>query len=392
MRILSILIFVLVSLSFQAHGQTHELGEGYNCRYKKKSAGSVDVKKCPACSNEKEKEEQARVEENKRQQELAIQNKKAVDEQKKREWEERQKQLAEEQKKYNENSVVIQNPSNLEHDMLVKKEIKSGNGVYLWGSGKVIYNTLDFLVNLIYATPLFVDDKNLYTEFDPVHTTFSNYLKSPFLFDGYKDSLTPLYEFPKNCVIAVLNKTIDQTGYISFSQNNRPSKTYNVFDLCDQKGKRFFNADSVSFIGHFYSNWFLVGTHFFNFRFYDGDGIEIGKPYLYNIKTKQSINLNNESYYRTYFYESGRRNDDYVVLGNPDYSTGKYVESNGTRDHNIKLFDTKTGGRQQWKAAIAQGIQHSSDINNTTCLLYYIDKDDQIKSIEITFQELSYSK
>jgi hypothetical protein len=190
------------------------------------------------------------------------------------------------------------------------------------------------------------------------------------------------WAFPANLGIATLKTTVRTAAPLA---DELGSYQYAVWDLIDVKQKRTFNSDRISFIGHVYGDWFMVG--------YDGfknDQLfpQAGELRLYNVKTKEYVDVPEKSFSNAVTL-SVRASRPELVNRNYKYMNGNYHPETTACYHNRELtgpeafMKDKLGGTEKWKACIVvrQIKVPRGDVNH---IVYYVDANDKIAKLEIT--------
>lgn len=198
------------------------------------------------------------------------------------------------------------------------------------------------------------------------------------------------YDFPKDVGIISLKNSINQTDNKAFFRSIHLASDYTVKDLINGKGERFFNSDTVSFIGHLYGDWFLIGTNFYS-PYGLTNSILLGSAKLYNIKSNVEQPLpfsafNNAAVIKQVNYERYAQVILHNVLyKNPSYSTGSYIASITKQPLHEKLLDNLSGGNDKWKAYLFITINLSQQ--QTEYKIFYINSNDEIEAVALSKED-----
>jgi len=191
-------------------------------------------------------------------------------------------------------------------------------------------------------------------------------------------------KFPKNLGIVTLHKEINQDKHVAYAYykyNINRSSNYYVRDLIDNKGKRHFNSDRISFIGHLYGDWFVIGSDFYGRDFYS---FHLGNAKLYNLKSKKEFLLPISPYHNA--VEINKYDDYRYSVSNPSYITGSYISLSEKKESREILIDNLLGGSDKWKAYIFTSISISKE--HTEHKIFYINSNDEI--IELSASREDY--
>lgn len=187
-----------------------------------------------------------------------------------------------------------------------------------------------------------------------------------------------------------------ETGVIQYGNGN-PGKYCNGWnlvnwDIVDYNWTPLFNDESIHYIEHFYENWFLIG--YLPCEFYEKDnGKTLKSVKLYNLSSKEFVDIKIDTPYPFVslretkgFYHSG---DGMKVFHNRYYETGEYGNINVKHGSYELLFDKEIGGREAWIAAFVIEVRNNSPNVDSDYIVYYIDKDWNLKSFPVTAKILS---
>lgn len=362
-----------------AKAQSHKVGQAnYNCKLNKKGFFFNSEKlSCPACEVTEKKEKTARAAEDKRRNIAAVE--KANAEKSAQEAAFKKKQTERDEKsKVTEVAVIAPKSGSSSNNNLTKNKTqvitqkgvkKQLNEVFMramsYGQGFVNAKTDE---NIILK-----DNDSRYKK---VEGTFFN------------DGCGIQFGFPPNTGIVTFNSEIRVAEPLS---TDLSSVSYYVQDLIDVNEKRTFNSDQVSSINHFYGNWFLIG---YNVNKYGYVIVSFASAKLYNVKTKEYVNISEKTYFNTTQLDIIKFHGiEGVVAKNYRYIYNIYQSEKNSCYTSIDLSEPeifmqkKLGGEEKWKALIiVNPISSKSDINFDR-YVYYCDQNDNIVKMKITAEE-----
>lgn len=354
-----LMLFTLIFTVIQANGQAHDNSRG-GCKLAKNHVSTGYT--CPACEAKDKKDQSARDAEVKNRD--AIAKTKADAERTAREIV-RKKEMAEREANNKVTEVSVKMPkTNSVTKPTPNKSIKANNSIAVKENIMISDGDGGFTgINKEEIVP-----KNTFKR-----TEGSEYFEN-----------VNRNKFPKDMGIVTLKNEIDQSGHLAY---NRSTSLYNVMDLVNAKGKRLFNSDAISFVGHLYGDWFLVGSDFYST---DGstNSIRLGQAKLYNIKNKKELSLSISPFHNAvYVKQPNYENYAQVILNkllykNPDYLTGKYVASDKQKRLHEKFLDNLSGGSEKWKAFVFTPV--SPTRQRTDYKILYITDTDEVKEASIT--------
>lgn len=370
MRALLISIIIFLFTKTLVNAQEHCFGPNCSCQLRPKSLSSEKVS-CPACAKiskdkaiAKKKETERRVAEN-------VAKEKAKKEASERKYkEDRAKALANE--KVTEVVVTMPAPAtgktNTAHKKTPPAKIAEHAGVktYMIRTSKGGFTDLDG--NVLIPDGTFKAERNDDGQFRQQGISYSKGAPN-YGIVSIDRLVTPPY------------RTVDR-----FQEDY--NKPYYVRDIVDRKGKRHFNADSISFIHHIYGNWFLIGSHFDFYHFHSKYTV-CENIFVYNILTKEKHFLEQEtSWYKASAIQTGMfyKWGNYLIsYTNHAFVNGKYAKMEIERSHNhyYTRIDNMMGGEDKWCA-----LFFSLEKNKAT-YMYIITSDDKLIKKELSKKEAS---
>lgn len=333
--VVSLLVFT-VFMGNIAKAQSH-FTKCVMCKYNKNYVpnakyGTEAPCACAACAKENEKERQAKIAENKRRQDVVIAKKKA-------EKEARDKAFAEEQRKKQQEAksgeVVINNtpskPTNNSKVKQEKKNISIQKGIMYSNFSHSMYN-----LSRVYGgegiRDYFILNGNpvLQGKFRACFSLAS---------DAENNQ-----KFPENIGIAALKKT-KKTNF------GDAKEATTICDLVNESGERLLKDDEITFIIHFYGEWFVLFKNGWS-KSYTRNPVTFEDADFYNFKTKERIPL--------------KRNTD----------NNHYVED---IEYNVEYEKPHSDWKNNYRATGAFKAALQTRLSVRSAIIYYLNNDNKIE-------------
>lgn len=359
------ILFILLAIIFTAvkvSGQAHDNSKG-GCKLAKNHVSTGYT--CPACVAKEKKEKEASDAEDKRKSDAV--SAKAAAERTALEVT-RKKIQAERDAKNKVTEVFVTMPKT---SVVAKpssgKSVKSNNNVAVTG---------DIMISDGYGGFTNIGKEEIFPK-----NTFRRTEGAQYYDDVNRN------KFPRGLGIVTLQSEVNQSKHDAYRQN---SSSYYVMDLINNKGKRYFNSDTISFVGHLYGDWFLIGSDFYSTEG-SSNAIKLGQAKLFNIKNKKELRLPSSLFYNAVYLKQPNHETyaqvllDKLLYKNPDYVTGKYVPSDKQKRLHEKFLDNLSGGSEKWKAFVYAPI--APNRQQTEYKIFYLTGTDEVKEASITNQD-----
>lgn len=332
-----LLLVFTAFMSNKAQAQSH-FTKCVMCKYSKNynpnaKYGTERPCGCPACAKEDEKEKQSRIAENKRRAaEAAAKNRAKQQAEQKRLVAERQALID----KNKSTEVLINNtPSkttkNTENKQ-VKKNTTSQKGI--------MYSNLSYsMLNLSRLNDVGDTIGDYFTLNG--NTILQGQFKACFSVapDAEND-----HKFPENIGIVALKET-KKTNF------GGAKEATTICDLVNESGERLLKNDEITFIMHFYGDWFILLKNGWS-KSYSRNPVTFEDADFYNFKTKETVPLKRNT------------NNNYYVE-NIEYNV-EYAKPHSDWRNNYRANGT-------FKAAL------QTQLSVRSAIIYYLNNDNKIE-------------